>query len=447
MKYAPLLLLAGLAAVAQGGGGGGGGGRQRTGPPPAVYRTEVPAHPYDLVIGQVTRSAATVSVLCYADSEGTLSWGTAPGKWTHSLPAQKFPKDVPVPLEINGLSPGTRYYWRVRFASDASDERTFTTLRPKGSAFTFSVQADSHLDGGSVAAVYRRSLNAVRDTDFLVDLGDTFMTDKYPRYTDAHPQYVAQRYYFDLARVPLFLVLGNHDGEAGRWRDGSPENMADWARRERKRYFPNPTENYWAFESGDALFVALDPYWFTTGGGRRDRDDNWYRTLGKTQYDWLKTTLEKSKARWKFVFIHNLVGGLGKDGRGGAEAAPFCEWGGKNSDGTDGFAQHRPDWPMPIHQLLVRNGVTAVFHGHDHLFAHQTLDGIVYQETPQPSHGHGGAFQSAGEYGYTQGTLLEGSGVLKVTVGPEKAQVVFLRTDDTETPTAAYRYDLPGKTK
>jgi hypothetical protein len=40
---------------------------------------------------------------------------------------------------------------------------------------------------------------------------------------------------------------------------------------------------------------------------------------------------------------------------------------------------------MPIHQLLVRNKVAAVFHGHDHLFAKQDLDGIVYQEVPQPS--------------------------------------------------------------
>ena len=45
----------------------------------------------------------------------------------------------------------------------------------------------------------------------------------------------------------------------------------------------------------------------------------------------------------------------------------------------------RPGWPAPIHQLLVQHRVSAVFHGHDHLYVNQQLDGIVYQEVPQPS--------------------------------------------------------------
>jgi hypothetical protein len=69
-------------------------------------------------------------------------------------------------------------------------------------------------------------------------------------------------------------------------------------------------------------------------------------TLGRDQYDWLKTTLENSSAKFKFVFAHNLVGGfdLGTVGnmRGGTEAAGFYEWGGKNPDGSWGFDQNRP---------------------------------------------------------------------------------------------------------
>jgi hypothetical protein len=54
--------------------------------------------------------------------------------------------------------------------------------------------------------------------DFLIDLGDTWMTDKYKDdFKSALKQYVAQRYYFGSLchSVPLFLTLGNHDGEAG----------------------------------------------------------------------------------------------------------------------------------------------------------------------------------------------------------------------------------------
>ena len=40
---------------------------------------------------------------------------------------------------------------------------------------------------------------------------------------------------------------------------------------------------------------------------------------------------------------------------------------------------------MPIHQLLAANGVTMFFHGHDHIYARQELDGVIYQTLPEPA--------------------------------------------------------------
>ena len=102
-----------------------------------------------------------------------------------------------------------------------------------------------------------------------------------------------------------------------------------------------------------------------------------------------QSTLAASTAKYKFVFSHNLVGGWNYNGagamRGGIEAARYSEWGGYNLDGTYGFTKYRPSMAMPLHQLLLKYNVTAFFHGHDHLYAHQQLDGIHYQEVPQPS--------------------------------------------------------------
>lgn len=443
MKHAAfltaLLPVLALGALAQG------QGRRQGGPPP-VYRTEVPAHPFDIVVGLPTKTGVTVSVLSYSeDRDGQLFYGAESGKLNKSLPAQKFLKDEPATLRLDGLKPGARCFFEVRFGKEKSPERSFTTSRPAGKETTFSIQADSHLDGGSVFSVYNRSLDAARATDFLVDLGDTFMTDKYPDYRDAHAQYVAQRYYFDRAQVPILMVPGNHDGERG-----SDRAMNAWSKAERLRYFPSAPQHYWAHESGDALLIGLNPYTFTTDRPRRGGQnaegivDNWYVTLGREQYDWLKKTLETSKAKWKFVFIHNLVGGIGRDGRGGAEAAPLWEWGGKNASGVDEFAEKRAGWAAPIRQLLLKNKVSAVFHGHDHLFAHQEVDGIVYQCVPQPSHGRGGGSRSAEEYGYKSGKLLDGSGILKVTVGPKKAEVAFVRTE-AGAAEVTYRYELTEK--
>jgi hypothetical protein len=80
--------------------------------------------------------------------------------------------------------------------------------------------------------------------------------------------------------------------------------------------------------------------------------------------------------------------------------------------------------------LLVQNKVSAVFHGHDHFYAKQDLDGIVYQEVPQPGYvGNGKPPRSAAEYGYGNGTILGSSGHLRISISPEKATVEYLRSN------------------
>jgi hypothetical protein len=34
--------------------------------------------------------------------------------------------------------------------------------------------------------------------------------------------------------------------------------------------------------------------------------------------------------------------------------------------------------------MMVENGVTAFFHGHDHIYAREEVDGILYLECPKP---------------------------------------------------------------
>ena len=183
----------------------------------------------------------------------------------------------------------------------------------------------------------------------------------------------------------------------------------------------------------------LDPFWFTQK--QHGVNDNWRRTLGAEQYQWLKRTLEASKAKFKFIFIHHLIGGADNQSRGGVEAAPFYEWGGRNADGSDGFEQNRPGWPAPIHQLLVQNKVSIVFHGHDHFYARQDFDGIVYHEVPQPGFaGNGKPPRSASEYGYVSGTILGSPGHLRVSVLPEQTRIDYVRSDARQPPTVSHFY-------
>ena len=135
----------------------------------------------------------------------------------------------------------------------------------------------------------------------------------------------------------------------------------------------------------------------------------------------------RASAKYKFVFIHNLLCG-DQAARGGVEIAGFNEWGGKNPDGTEGFKQHRPGWDMPVHQLLVRNHVTAVFKAHDNFYARQELDGIVYQMVPQPSFAGNDRIRDLENYGYKQGAFLGNSGHVRVTVSPDKLVVNYVKS-------------------
>ena len=373
------------------------------------------------ILGVPHGDSISVSVIPASDADVYFEYGTSPGTYTGRTMGTMDPGGTPSADLIRGLQPDTRYFYRTRWRAPgggeyaAGPERTFHTARPRGQSFVFTIQADPHLDENSNLDLYRRALaNELSDSpDMVVDLGDTFMCEKHSVPLDATVQaapdnatvvarYLYERGNFGLLAhsAALFLVNGNHEGEAGWFLNGSANNLAVWTSLARKSYFPTPEPDgfysggnvvepyvgkrtsWYAWEWGDALFVVLDPFWYTTS---RNKADGWVWTLGREQYDWLQTTLHNSSAPFKFVFIHHLVGALDTQGRGGIEAAPFYEWGGSNDDGTPGFDIHRAGWGKPIHQIMVDNHVTALFHGHDHVYVKQQLDGIVYQEVPQPS--------------------------------------------------------------
>jgi hypothetical protein len=191
--------------------------------------------------------------------------------------------------------------------------------------------------------------------------------------------------------------------------------------------FIGPLRDYYAWTWGDALFVVIDPYWHSPapvdnvfGGGPKTRD-LWTITLGYEQYKWLKKTLEESKARYKFVFAHHVLG----TGRGGIEQAGLFEWGGRNKKGVNEFAQRRPGWELPIHQLMAGSGVTIFFQGHDHVFARQSLDGVVYQTLPEPADP---SYTLYNRDAYRSGDVLPNSGRVRVTVSPQIVRVEYVRS-------------------
>ncbi|MFM2135412.1 MAG: hypothetical protein RL021_812 [Bacteroidota bacterium] len=420
------------------------------------------------LLGRIEDQSVTIQLIFSDSAEVRVEYGNSPGVYPSQTPWQLYSDSVPAEIQLSGLQPDTRYYYRINHrtpgnpVSTVRPEYTFHTSRPNNAGFTFVVQADPHLDNQSDTATYARCLlNQLEDQpDFMIDLGDNVMTDKLKnslnvitRDTIIYRTRLLRSYYERVNHsVPLFLTLGNHEGEAGWLLNGTPNNVAVWNTLERKKFYLNPSpdgfytgdttnhpyvgrrENYYAWTWGDALFIVLDPYWYTSP--KPDSLHGWNWTLGFTQYEWLRTTLQQSQATYKFVFSHQLVGG-DPDGRGGVEFADRYEWGGDNLDGTPGFSVNRPGWYKPIKELLEENRVTIFFHGHDHFFAKQDLDCLVYQECPQPGHINFNSANQAPVYGYFQGQILPNSGHLRVTVDSSGVRVDYVRAykaaDETAT--------------
>ncbi len=417
--------------------------------PTSVVKTDGLA--FSEILGRPTNSSITINILFTQQAEVYWETGTSSGNYSGKTATSTATKNLPLEVDLTNLTADTKYFYRVRYRLSgaatflAGPEYSFHTPRATGSTFTFAIEADPHLDENSDTTSYALTLKNIlsKSPDFLLDLGDTFFSEKQATKTQAvvTSRHLLLRSYFDNTchSVPLYLVLGNHEGEAGWSLDGTSTSLPVMASNTRNLYFPNPApntfysgnsksetnvglrKNYYAFEWGNALIVVLDPYWYTTA------KPGWGWTLGTDQYSWFKSTMTASKAKYKFIFCHNLVGGNGNDARGGTEFVDLFEQGGNNLDGTAGFDKYRPGWGKPIHTIMKENKATIYFHGHDHFYGKQDKDGIVYQECPQPSNRNINN-TSAADYGYKEGVILPGRGYLLVTVSTSNVKVEYIKT-------------------
>ncbi len=137
----------------------------------------------------------------------------------------------------------------------------------------------------------------------------------------------------------------------------------------------SPFGNYYAMTHGPALFIVLDPYRYTAPGSDEHNDqrtvNDW--TYGPAQMKWLKDTLSRSSAKWKFIITHAIPGGTDKGLLGNLNSTGFyCR--------TSGFtkAPSAPGVSFPecherLFDLCLKYKVTAILKGHDH-------GGVHYKE-------------------------------------------------------------------
>lgn len=427
--------------------------------PPAA---NAKAFPGTLILGSPGADSITLNLLASGGLDYYIEFGQSQGSYSRHTSIQTLSQDQPQSIAIRGLEKDSLYYYRVchrvsgQTEYSAGTESTFRTQRAPGSVFSFGVQGDSHperLNKMFDPDLYTLNMNNVikAQPDFYFTMGDDFSLDKLIDNQElsqpsVNAVYAYQRAFLGMVgqSSPIFMINGNHEQATKYLLDGTPNNAAVMASIAKNNFYPLPVpdgfysgdteqvqytgylRDYYAWTWGDALFVVIDPYWHSpvavdnVAGGGDKRANMWDITLGDIQYKWLKQTLESSRAQYKFVFTHQVLG----TGRGGIELAGSYEWGGRSQKGVWEFDKMRPNWELPIHQLMVKNGVTIFFHAHDHIFAQQELDGVIYQSVPNPADQTYTAFNRDA---FKSGIILPNSGFLKVTVSPDEVKVDYIR--------------------
>lgn len=177
------------------------------------------------------------------------------------------------------LKAETNYFWRATSQTAAgvrvmSPVYSFKTAVKDSTAFMFALIGDTQRNDDTPWAwsVISKQVWRTRP-NFIVLAGD--LVDWGPSKEDWTGHFFPGGYPL-MARIPMFTVLGNHEGDA----DFYYQYMAN----------PRP-EYYYSFTYGNAEFFMID--------SNRDLSE------GSEQYNWLDQALAKSAAVWKIVVHHH----------------------------------------------------------------------------------------------------------------------------------------------
>jgi hypothetical protein len=438
------------------------------------------------ILGRPTNSSIAINLLSTENLSAVVEYGYIKNKFSYTSKNYLVTSNNPEVIELQNLKSNSIVYYRIKYKLESDAEfnvgksYSFATQRKIGTNFAFTVQGDTHPErAGKMfnAELYGVTLSniAIQKPDFHVLIGDDFSIDPLidkgqANQSNVESVYRTHRNWLSFVgnSIPIYLVNGNHEQAAAYLLDGTESNPAVLAGRARLKYFALPEPNdfytgdefivpgvglprdYYSWSWGDALFVTLDPYWHSknpvdnVAGKVAGKSTNlWEIGIGDEQYLWLIKTLEESNAKFKFVFAHHVMG----TGRGAIEVSTNYEWGGKDPKGQSTFEKERPNWELPIHDLMVKNKVSIFFQGHDHIFCTQQRDGLIYQSLPNPADDTFTMFNSDA---YLSGKKAPNSGHVRVSVSSTQAKVEYFlaarKSDSTrKNLTIAHSYTIKPK--
>ncbi len=240
-------------------------------------------------------------------------------------------------VRLTGLTPGTRYEYRVASGGIASGPYSFKTAPAGDQAITFVAYGDNR----SGIEKHQRIAAQIRrvEPDFILHTGDMVMDGQ--KYEEWGTEFFGPLKDV-ICRAPIYPVMGNHEALSKYFYEFFSFPGGGTAQK----------TGYYSFDYGPAHFAGVNVY-----------ED--YRP-GSAQHKWLREDLLKAKdAQWRFVFLH---------------FPPF-------TSGERCFDIETVETRAFLQKLFEEAKVDMVFGGHDHIYertfpikgAHRDdAGGIVY---------------------------------------------------------------------
>ena len=261
----------------------------------------------------------------------SLQWGTST---SYGASVSVSPKDTTNHLyqyDMGGLTPGTKYYYRVVTGSQCASGTFYAAPAASATSVKFFAYGDTRTNGST-----HNSLAGQVDAAFAADpafqslnlnVGDWVSGDSESAWTGEWFNTAYTNLRKQDANLADIGVRGNHESGATYW----------------KRYWPEPFQSgglYWSFDYGPMHVAMLDQYTSYSAGS--------------AQYNWLKADLANSSKPWKFVVLHE----------------PGWSAGGGHANNTTVQNDLQP--------LFVQYGVAIVFGGHNHYYARASVNGVTH---------------------------------------------------------------------
>ena len=279
-------------------------------------------------------------------------------------------------------------------------QENLSRLPPIGPAdsFTFAVFGDNQVYEFDPGPRFREVLVEMDASapQFAVSVGDAVYSTSNDdsimrRKWDAYQSAIAG------IRTSVVQTIGNHDAF-------DPLTLELW-----KKFYG---DTYFHWDRGCARFIALDSESLTAMAGAVRTSP---AQLGDAQFSWLESLLADSAGRKVFIFIHR----------------PLFPVVGHVGDSLDEIPAERDR----LHSLLVRfrDRIAGVFHGHEHVFCHQDIDGVNYWHAAGSGSNLYAMPQQGGFYHF-----------LLVRVSPSQATVEVHRVGGPATAPETTRQIRPG---